>query len=161
MIGLESPSLPGIGLFSGRFPVGALSFRRGEQRKAVAVNASSCFSNSGLGGMSTMLTLPLNNPPMYSTTVFGGVFFPGCGPAGFAFDALPLPFAISSLLPSGVSRTEVGYQPVGMKPIDRLWPRTLTSQTATVLIFALAMNSVRPSGESARLLGVEPEGDCG
>src|SRR4051812_45811251 len=73
----------------------------------------------------------------------------------------PLPLATRRCLPSGVTRTEVGYQPTGIKPSERLLPDVLTSKTATTLILALATNKVFSSGERARLLGVEPGGDWG
>src|SRR5271170_7712817 len=79
----------------------------------------------------------------------------------FAFGILdlavaPLPLATTSLRPSGVTRTEVGYHPTGMKPQEVLLPRWLTSKTAMALTLALATKSVFSSGESARLFGVEP-----
>src|SRR5215813_12347524 len=73
----------------------------------------------------------------------------------------PLPLATSKRLPSGVTRTEVGYQPVGMKPSERLLPGRLISNTATIFTFALATNRNRSSGDNARLLGVEPGGEFG
>src|SRR5271156_6130024 len=94
--------------------------------------------------------------------MLSGFFFsPGFGPCGLAFGVPPLPLATSRRLPSGVTRTEVGYQPVGIKPSDRLRPGTRTSNTATVLTLALATNNVFSSGDSARLLGVAPGGSPG
>src|SRR5262245_44627243 len=98
---------------------------------------------------------------MSSTVSPAPVFRPGWGPFGLAFGALPLPLAISSFLPSGVMRTEVGYQPVGINPSARLRPGMATSKTATVLLLALATNKVFSSGERARLFGVEPGGQSG
>src|SRR5258705_13257342 len=80
---------------------------------------------------------------------------------GLASGAVPFPFAIKSFLPSGVTRTLVGYHPAGMNPRERLLPGVPTSKTATQLLSALATKSVFSSGESARLLGVEPEGALG
>src|SRR5580658_1955947 len=87
-------------------------------------------------------------------------------PLVFAFGILdlvvaPLPLATSSLRPSGVTRTEVGYHPTGMKPQEALLPRWMTSKTAMALMLALATKSVFSSGESARLLGVAPGGASG
>src|SRR4051812_44780912 len=48
-----------------------------------------------------------------------------------------------------------------MNPRERLFPGVPTSKTATQLLSALATKSVFSSGESARLLGVEPEGAWG
>src|SRR4029453_5194066 len=78
-----------------------------------------------------------------------------------ALEMIPLPFATSNRLPSGVTRTEVGYQPTGMKPSERLWPNSDTSNTANVLMLALATNKIFSSGVSARLFGVEPGGEFG
>src|SRR6266545_6229254 len=74
---------------------------------------------------------------------------------------IPFPLATSRCLPSGVTRTEVGYQPTGMKPSERLLPGALTSNTAMLLLSALATNSVFSSGDKARLFGVEPGGRPG
>jgi len=75
---------------------------------------------------------------MYSVTVPFGAGRPGCGPFGFARATTPLPLATSRRRPSGVTRTDVGYHPAGMKPSDRLRPRRATSKTATTLRFAFA-----------------------
>src|SRR2546421_12909990 len=98
---------------------------------------------------------------MYSTVGSETLLWPGWGPRGLALEMFPLPLATSNCRPSGVTRTEVGYQPEGMKPSERLFPGRLTSKTATALMLALATKRVRSSGESARLLGVEPGGASG
>src|SRR5437879_6296661 len=108
-----------------------------------------------------MLNVPCSKPAMYSWTLAGGPFLPGCGPCGFAFGRIPLPLVTSRRLPSGVTRTEVGYQPTGMKPSERLLPTVETSKTATVLMFALATKRIFSSGERARLFGVFPGGEFG
>src|SRR5579859_702434 len=108
-----------------------------------------------------MLKVPRNNPAMYCSTELVGVGTPGCGPSGLGNEVRPLPLATRSCLPLGVTRTEVGYQPTGINPNERLLPGVLTSKTATRLLSALAMKSVCSSGEMARLLGVEPGGACG
>src|SRR5687768_7678011 len=97
---------------------------------------------------------------MYSRTVVGGSL-PGCGPWRFALGMMPLPLATSKCLPSGVTRTEVGYQPTGMKPSERLLPSSEMSNTAMALIFALAMNNNFSSGETASPFGVDPGGEFG
>src|SRR5215510_11967242 len=74
---------------------------------------------------------------------------------------IPLPLATNRRLPSGVTRTEVGYQPTGIKPSERLLPATLTSNTARLLLSAFATKRVFSSGESAKLFGVEPGGRLG
>ena len=75
MIGLASPSRPGIGLSAGRASVGELSFFSGEQRYAVAVYFSNCFSKSARSGRSITLNVPLNKPAMYSEVVPGAAFY--------------------------------------------------------------------------------------
>src|SRR2546427_10691887 len=72
---------------------------------------------------------------------------------------IPFPLATNRRLPSGLTRTEVGYQPTGMKPSERLLPAMLTSNTATLLLSAFATKRVFSSGDSARLFGVEREPD--
>ena len=57
--------------------------------------------------------------------------------------------------------TAVGYQPVGTKPWKRLSPGRVTSTTASVLLSAFATSSVRPSGDRASALGVDPGGALG
>src|SRR2546429_6820309 len=108
-----------------------------------------------------ILSVPVSSRAMYWTVRLVVLFTPGCGPSGLALEIIPFPFAISRCLPSGVTRTEVGYQPAGMKPSERLLPGVLTSNTASVLLSALATKSICSSGERARLFGVEPGGDCG
>ncbi len=93
--------------------------------------------------------------------MYCGGLLPAVGTFGFALGVPPLPLATSRRRPSGVTRTEVGYHPTGMKPSDRLLRRTLTSKTATAFTLALATNSVFSSGDSARLLGVAPGGAWG
>src|SRR5438105_964847 len=100
-----------------------------------------------------MLSAPGNSSLMDCA---GSSFRPGCGPLGLAFEISPLPLATKSWRPSCVTRTEVGYQPTGMNPREWLCPRLLTSNTAMLLLQALATNNFVSSGDSARLLGVEP-----
>src|SRR5437764_1586011 len=104
--------------------------------------------------------VPWNRPPMYSRTLAGGSL-PGCGPLRLAFEMIPFPLATNKRLPSGVTRTEVGYHPTGMNPSERLLPGALTSNTATLLLSPLATNSVFSPGERARLVGVQPVGEPG
>src|SRR5258708_40032435 len=104
---------------------------------------------------------PLNRRPMYCCVEAADALIPGCGASGLALGTRPFPLATSSCFPSGVTRTDVGYQPVGMNPNERLRPGVLTSNTARVLLSAFAMNRVRSSGVSARLLGVDPGGASG
>ena len=79
----------------------------------------------------------------------------------FDFETSPFPFATSNRLPSGVTRTEVGYHPTGMNPSERLLPGCAMSNTAMALMFAFATKRVLSSGESARLFGVAPRGELG
>src|SRR5207249_1074254 len=106
---------------------------------------------------SIISNVPRNRPPMYSRTLAGGSW-PGCGPYRLALGMIPFPLATNRRLPSGVTRTEVGYQPTGMNPSERLLPATLTSNTAMLLLSAFATKRVFSSGDSARLFGVEPGG---
>src|SRR5512135_2717316 len=97
---------------------------------------------------------------MYSR-VRSGAPARGCGPSRLAFEVVPLPLATQSALPSRATRTEVGYQPVGMNPSGVLPPNSLTFTTATLFVSALAMNSIDPSGERLKELGVLPAGAFG
>src|ERR1035437_9831446 len=108
-----------------------------------------------------MLRAPWNSREISCTSWPPSGLTPGCGPRGLALDVRPLPLATSRCLPSGVTRTEVGYQPTGMNPNERLLPGFSTSKTATVLLSALATNSIFSSGDSARLFGVDPGGALG
>src|ERR1039457_4792454 len=108
-----------------------------------------------------MLRVPGKSRPMYCTVASLLTLTPGCGPSGLAFEVSPLPLATSRCLPSGVTRTDVGYQPTGMNPSERLLLGFSTSKTATVLLSAFATKSVFSSGDSARLFGVDPGGACG
>jgi hypothetical protein len=103
-----------------------------------------------------MLKVPWNSRAISCTAGPSEGFTPGCGPSGLALGVIPLPLATSRCFPSGVTRTDVGYQPTGMNPSERLLPGFSTSKTATVLLSAFATNSVFSSGESARLFGVDP-----
>src|SRR5262245_16491311 len=69
---------------------------------------------------------------------------------------MPFPFAINKCCPSGVTLTEVGYQPAGMNPKDCARAGLLISKTAIMLLSAFATNNVVSSAVKARLLGVEP-----
>ena len=80
---------------------------------------------------------------------------------GFGLVWFPLPTPTSRLLPSGVTATAVGYQPVGMKPFTWLRDGAAMSMTATQLLSALATKSVLPSGATARASGVAPSGAGG
>src|SRR5205807_3680010 len=79
----------------------------------------------------------------------------------FGLDPSPSPQPTSRILPSGVTASEVGYQPVGMKPFTWLRSRSAMSMTATQLLSALATKSVCPSGVTASASGVLPSGDRG
>ncbi len=80
---------------------------------------------------------------------------------GLAFVWSPLPTPTSSDLPSGVTATDVGYQPVGMKPTAWLLSLSRMSMTAMQLLSALATYSVLPSGATASASGVLPSGAFG
>src|ERR1019366_6912936 len=108
-----------------------------------------------------MLSVPWKSREISCTDASLERLTPGCGPSGLALGVIPLPLATSRCLPSGVTRTDVGYQPTGMKPSERLLPGFSTSKTATGLLSALATKSILSSGESARLFGVDPGGAFG
>ena len=86
---------------------------------------------------------------------------PGLGPSRLARELCPLPLATKIVLPSRETRTEVGYQPVGMKPSGVLAPGSLTFTTARLLVLALATKRIDSSAESASELGVQPGGRVG
>src|SRR5579884_480902 len=134
LMGLGRPTLAGTGLSCSGETCVTLS--RGVQRYASSVQAASCLRKCFFVGRSMMLNVPGNNTPM--NCVSGVLFLPGTGPFGFAMEIKPLPFATRRCLASGVMRTEVGYQPTGMNPSERLLPMVETSNTATLLLQALA-----------------------
>ena len=103
---------------------------------------------------------PRKRPPIYSLIVAGGSRLPGCGPCRLDFELRPLPLATSSCLPSGVTRTDVGYQPTGIKPSGRLFPGFETSKTARLLLHALAIKAARHRAIKPGC-SVEPGGDAG
>ena len=72
----------------------------------------------------------------------------------------PLPLT-TKIAPSGANPAAVGYQPVGMKPRETEAPGRDTSNTASVLLSALATSSVLPSALSASPFGVDPAGMFG
>ena len=114
------------------------------KRKVALAGAGLALSVGGVALITpAALAQPISPPPLHHVSVSGTAL---CG---------------TRYLPSGVTRTEVGYQPAGMKPKERLFPGWLTSNTATALLSALATNKSSSSGERARLFGVEPGGAWG
>ena len=73
---------------------------------------------------------------------------------GLALVCRPLPTPIKTCLPSGVTATAVGYQPVGMNPFTWLRLGMAMSMTATLLLSALATKRVLPSARLPAQLGV-------
>src|SRR5436190_24079452 len=104
----------------------------GMHANASADHAAICASNLFMTGRSMTDTEPCMSPPMYSLMT-AGALLPGLSPCRLAFEMPPLPFATKSLFPSGDTRTEVGYQPVGINPSERALPTSSTSKTASVL----------------------------
>src|SRR5690348_5706475 len=104
-----------------------------------------------------MPSVPRNRPAMYWRTV-RFERRSGFGPCGLAFGVVPLPLATYNFLSFGLNRTDVGYQPTGMKPSGLAWPGVATLKTARLLASALATNSIWPSGVRLRPLGVLPLG---
>src|SRR6267142_1080833 len=119
LIGLSSPTRAGIGLPSGGLALTAASLRNGVHFKTSEVHCAICCVISFFDGRSMMLNVPRNRCAMYCSVDLPGT---GCGPRGLAIATLPLPLAMRSFFPSGVTRTEVGYQPLGMNPSERLLP---------------------------------------
>src|SRR5207245_4939381 len=75
-------------------------------------------------------------------------------PAAFAPSGL-LPFTTYSQPPSPLTLTELGYQPVGIKPATR--PVSLSSlTTAKAFVPPSVTYRVRSSGESAKAFGLLP-----
>src|SRR5450759_2013257 len=62
---------------------------------------------------------------------------------GFAFDIIPFPLA--TIKSESTLRTTVGYHPVGINPLDRLWPNFSMSTAARKLLSALATKRRLPS----------------
>src|SRR5262245_37347371 len=85
----------------------------------------------------------------------------GVGPSLFAKEVDPFPLVTQSVLPSRLTRTLVGYQPVGMNPSGVECAGSLTFTIARSLVLALATKRMDPSGESASEFGVQPDGAFG
>src|SRR5712691_11414880 len=97
-----------------------------------------------------MLNVPRKSPAMYSRVVwFGGSN--GFGPCGFASGVVPLPLAMYSFLSAALYRTEVGYQPEGMRPRGCDLPGSAVLKTAMLLASAFATKSICPSGVRLKL----------
>src|SRR4051812_40763683 len=106
--------------------------------------------------------VPRNRPPMYWRMRFSAPpVKPGRGPSRLAPEEPPLPLATHSVLPSRLTRTLVGYQPVGRNPSVLLAPIFATLKTATSLVLAFVTNRMDSSGVSASELGVLPGGHRG
>src|SRR5215468_6532298 len=110
-----------------------------------------------------MERVPLNKAAIYCTSELPVTplwvpllsdFWTGCGPWGLGNDEKPLPLLTKIFLPT-VFRL-VGYHPVGINPLDVLFPGVCTSNTARQLLSALAIYNVFSSGDNARPLVVEP-----
>src|SRR5881392_4192363 len=114
-----------------------------------------------------MLSLPLNNPPIYCSVVLVSdpchITSPSCrigfGPNGLAIDEKPLPLVTKIFVP--ITFTLVGYQPVGINPLLLLLPGLLTSNTARQLLSAFAIYKVFSSSLNATPLEVDPLGELG
>src|SRR5262245_14874965 len=167
LIGPGSPTLVGIAVLSGCGAAVSWSSEYGQLRYTFAVYSLSVLSS----GTGTTLRAPCIVVPMYgygsslraAAFTSSGSFFSRSSflNNGFGFDCNPLPTPTSRFLPSGVTATAVGYQPVGMNPLTADRRGASTSITATQLLSALATKSVSPSGERARASGVLPSGAFG
>src|SRR3954451_13998117 len=118
LIGLGSPTLLGMAVFSGCGAAVSWSSEYGQLRYTWAVYSLSRFSS----GTGTTDTAPCMVVPMYGngslrTPSLSSLSSSGLSPVfrnGFGFDCNPLPTPTSRFLPSGVTAIAVGYQPVGM-----------------------------------------------
>src|SRR5208337_2382069 len=110
-------------------------------------------------GMGMTDRVPWKSPAMYSRIERPSpAGSRALGPSRLAREPWPLPLATQIALPLRANRTEVGYQPVGMKPSGVLAPGSLTLTTARLLVLALATSRIDSSAESASALGVQPAG---
>src|SRR5215207_9119050 len=151
-MGDESPTRRGIGEAPGAFA--------GVRRRASVYGVSSrtlAVMRASAAALGTGITdsEPWNIEPLYWPSMRAP---PGWGPRGFAAPVSPLPLSTNMRDASRSNSTPVGYQPTGIHPRTTVAFGVETSATVTVLLSALATSSVRPSGESARPLGVEPTG---
>src|SRR5580692_5219040 len=111
------------------------------------------------------LKAPINSPPPMYCTCSGLLGSPPCrstvslypvglGPWGLGSEENPLALATYSF--ESMTRTTLGYQPVGTNPSDLLEPGALTSNTARQLLSALATYNVLSSAARATELLVVP-----
>src|SRR5215208_647208 len=162
LIGLGSPTRVGMAVFSGCGAAVSWASEYGQLRYTWAVYSLSCFS-SGTG--------TTDRPPCMVVPMYGNGSLRTPSPRslssrglssfrlnGFGFDCSPLPTPTSRFIPSGVTATAVGYQPVGMNPLTADFRASSTSMTATQLLSAFATYSVLPSGLRASASGVLPSG---
>src|SRR5437016_3761841 len=144
----------GIGLTSGRgFSRPARLYARRLFALTVLVYSANSFS-SGTGMSDT--------EPRWSCE-----FLPFSAGRGWLREPWPLTLATHNVLPSGVSSTAPGYQPVGIRPRTALASGASLSSpthflprrtTATQLLVPLAAYSVLPSGLRARAFVPLPNG---
>src|SRR5262249_15511002 len=137
LIGLDAPMAAWMGLLVSGAVRTARSPLNGLHWYACRVQTANFCSSFGRDGRSMLLKVPWNSPAIYCTTECVGAGTPGCGHSGFASEVTPLPLATSNCFPLGVTRTDVGYQPTGINPSERLFPGLLTSKTAIRLLSAL------------------------
>src|SRR5215467_9169980 len=69
-----------------------------------------------------------------------------------------LPFTIYKVLPSALTETLLGYQPVGINPMTCPAPEDSSAIKATAFVPPSVTYSVCSSGDNARLLGFAPFG---
>src|SRR5215211_1795979 len=130
LIGDGSPTFVGTAVLRGYGAPVSRSSEYGQLRYTVAVYAASCFSV----GTGTTDSAPASVVPMYGNGRLPALS--GLAPfgIGLAFVCSPLPTPTRSVLLSGVTATDVGYQPVGMNPTTWLRFGSRTSMTATQLL---------------------------
>src|SRR5258708_21658751 len=151
-MGEEPPTRAGMGEAGGGW--GGAS-RRASEYGVRAGTLAVIRASAAAFGIGITDTPPWNMAPEYCASMRAP---PGCGPRGLASPVSPLPSSTKRRLPSRSNSTLVGYHPTGIHPWTTVAPGFETSATVTLLLSALATTSVRPSGERATPLGVDPTG---
>src|SRR5262245_33159638 len=165
LIGLGSPTLVGTAVFSECGAAVSWSSEYGQLRYTRAVYSLSVFSSgTGTTDRAPCMVVPMYGNGSLRTPSLSSLSSSGLSSFrlnGLDFDWSPLPTPTNRFLPSGVTATAVGYQPVGTKPFTADFRGSSTSMTATQLLSALATYRVFPSGLRATASGVLPSGAFG
>src|SRR5262249_21760448 len=158
-IGDSSPTLVGMAVFTGCGAAVSCASEYGQFLYTCRVYSANFF----VSGLGITDRAPLRVVPMYGygiirraiafTSSFSLFSSSSLVNSGLAFDCKPLPTPTRMFLPSGVTATLVGYQPVGMNPRTRLIFGSSISTQATQLLSALATYSHSPFGLIASASG--------